>query len=109
VWILSIGYSLFKKYGVLTFSTLNKKYFYLDKINIITRAVINELRANIARDALIKTSFFIGFAICCILSKAVDGSIKSVWFERYENKCFLAKGVLTKNNKTFLYKSAQNI
>jgi hypothetical protein len=65
VWILSIGYSLFKKYGVLTFLTLNKKYFYLDKINIITRAVINELRANIARDALIKTSLFIGFAVCC--------------------------------------------
>ena len=52
LWILSIARFIYKVYGGLTFSTLDKKYFYLNKITVITQEVNQIITSNIAKNFL---------------------------------------------------------
>jgi hypothetical protein len=52
LWILSIARFIYKVHGGLTFSTLDKKYFYLNKITVITQEVDQIITSNIAKEFL---------------------------------------------------------
>ena len=52
LWILGIARFIYKVYGGLAFSTLDKKYFYLNKITVITQEVNQIITSNIAKNFL---------------------------------------------------------
>jgi hypothetical protein len=52
LWILSIARFIYKVNGGLTFSTLDKKYFYVNKITAITQEVDQIITSNIAKEFL---------------------------------------------------------
>jgi hypothetical protein len=54
LWILSIARFIYKVHGGLKFSSLNKKYFYLNKITVIAQEVDRVITSNIAKDFLAK-------------------------------------------------------
>ena len=60
LWILSIARFIYKVHGGLTFSSLDKKYFYLNKITVITQEVDQIITSNIAKE-------FIGKVCGCAL------------------------------------------
>jgi hypothetical protein len=54
LWILSTARLVCRVCGGLNFSDVNKKYFYLDKITVITREVEQVIVGNIAKRFLAK-------------------------------------------------------
>ena len=54
LWLLGIAHFIYKVRGQLEFSDVNKKYFYWDKITVITQEVDRIISANIAKDFLAK-------------------------------------------------------
>ena len=60
LWILSIARFIYKVHGGLTFSSLDKKYFYLNKITVITQEVDQIITSIIAKE-------FIGKVCGCAL------------------------------------------
>jgi hypothetical protein len=54
LWILSIARFICRVRGGLEFSDVNKKYFYLDKITVITQEVEQVIMGNIAKQFLAK-------------------------------------------------------
>jgi hypothetical protein len=60
LWILSIARFIYKVHGGLTFSSLDKKNFYLNKITVITQEVDQIITSNIAKE-------FIGKVCGCAL------------------------------------------
>jgi hypothetical protein len=65
LWILGIAHFVCKVRGRLEFSDVNKKYFYCNKISVITQEVDRIITGNIAKDFLAK------FCGCALLGVCV--------------------------------------
>jgi hypothetical protein len=66
LFIVAVGYWLYKVYGRIDFTGVNKKFFFLNKITEITQELVNEIRAFVAKDVLIQCGPFMCMLCFCV-------------------------------------------